>query len=180
MEVCIAKGLPKLIEILLDAGAEIEACDGDGETALVKSVKKNHVDIVRYLIERGANVNHRAGLYTALGCYCNCWGESDFVILEILLRNNADLTLTGTERYRNKPPVFDLIERGKLAELNFLFQEGVVDITVKYDGWSMLGYAKKRSYSAQKQDIVTVLINNGARLNDGSTGEGCFEECSIL
>ncbi len=44
-------------QILLDAGAAIDAADGKGCTPLVHAVNKYDVDMVRYFIKRGANVH---------------------------------------------------------------------------------------------------------------------------
>ena len=48
---------PKVVELLLDYGADIEALDQDGMTPLLKATGYLNLKAVSYLLERGANVN---------------------------------------------------------------------------------------------------------------------------
>jgi ankyrin repeat protein len=43
---------------LVDKGANIHAQDKGGYTALMLAASNNHVDVVGWLIQRGADVNH--------------------------------------------------------------------------------------------------------------------------
>ncbi|MBO7411989.1 MAG: ankyrin repeat domain-containing protein [Ottowia sp.] len=45
------------VRCLLDAGADVNAADGNGWTPLMFAARDGHADIVRLLIERGANIN---------------------------------------------------------------------------------------------------------------------------
>lgn len=47
-------------EILIGAGADLNASDGMGNTALMGSCFKGNTEVVRYLIESGADVNAKA------------------------------------------------------------------------------------------------------------------------
>lgn len=53
------------VKLLLDRGAKLEATDAAfGQTALMVAVRGNHVDLVDFLIKRGANVNARSKVGT--------------------------------------------------------------------------------------------------------------------
>ena len=43
--------------MLLDAGAEVEGANPDGQTALMLAIKTGNVDVVETLIKAGANIN---------------------------------------------------------------------------------------------------------------------------
>lgn len=45
------------IELLLDAGADIDATDGNNGTALLRAVESNNIPIVKTLLKHGANTN---------------------------------------------------------------------------------------------------------------------------
>ena len=47
----------RTLEALLNAGVPIDADDWEGTTALMMAAHEGHVEVVRFLIERGANVN---------------------------------------------------------------------------------------------------------------------------
>jgi ankyrin repeat protein len=49
-------GRMETTRILLDAGADIEARDGNDITPLISAITNNHPDVARFLIERGANI----------------------------------------------------------------------------------------------------------------------------
>ena len=56
-------GHEKIVQILLDAGAEINAQEEDGSSALITASGGGHKKIVQMLLERGADVNAQGGEY---------------------------------------------------------------------------------------------------------------------
>lgn len=50
-------GPREALEVLLDAGADVNAQAPDGSTALMKATPWRHVDIVTLLLARGANAH---------------------------------------------------------------------------------------------------------------------------
>ena len=58
---------PELLPVLIEAGANVDAQDSKGATALLYASIHGHIDSARILIEAGADVNVRMGRTTALG-----------------------------------------------------------------------------------------------------------------
>ena len=55
------------MKVLLEHGANIEAKDHEGSTALMKAAERGHTSIVQVLLEYGANVDAKDHLgFTAL------------------------------------------------------------------------------------------------------------------
>ena len=52
-----ASGHNELIQILLNAGADLNLGDGNGETPLMKASRSRKIRTVKLLLEKGANVN---------------------------------------------------------------------------------------------------------------------------
>jgi ankyrin repeat protein len=52
-----SKGLVQIVEILLEKGADVNAKDQDGDTALIRASGEGHIDVVKLLLEQGADVN---------------------------------------------------------------------------------------------------------------------------
>jgi ankyrin repeat protein len=50
-------GHTEIVQLLLEKGADVNAKDDDGRTALMLAAEKGHTEIVQLLLERGANVN---------------------------------------------------------------------------------------------------------------------------
>jgi ankyrin repeat protein len=83
----IAKNRVEIARVLLDAGADIDADDGYGATALYKSIymqrfHNEYTKLAFFLIEKGANVNTKTDIYID--------GAGDITPLHRAV-NNADL-----------------------------------------------------------------------------------------
>ncbi len=91
---------PALVELFVDAGAQINGQDGSGNTALMGACFKGFEEIVSKLITRGADVNvQNFGGATAL-TYAVTFGKVN--IVKALLDGGADKTLKDN---RGKTPV---------------------------------------------------------------------------
>jgi ankyrin repeat protein len=49
------EGHSEVVQVLLDAGAQVDFTPGDGQTALHGAVESGEIDLVEFLISRGAN-----------------------------------------------------------------------------------------------------------------------------
>ena len=59
--VAAGKGDKDVVEMLINAGVNVEAKDGNDTTALILAADRGHTDVVRMLIDKGANVEAKAG-----------------------------------------------------------------------------------------------------------------------
>jgi ankyrin repeat protein len=97
----------EMAKLLLDHGANVEATNRLGDTALKLSAKKPYPDIVKLLIERGANVNakgpngHTALIYAAYN------GHMENV--KLLLAAGADPNATATDADRPGSAPYDAV-----------------------------------------------------------------------
>lgn len=75
------------VEVCIENGADVNARDMDGFTALMWACMRGNFEIVKYLVERGADVNAKndAG-FTAL---MMASGQGYFEIVEYLIENGA-------------------------------------------------------------------------------------------
>ena len=60
--VAALKGDAKTVKVLLGAGADVDASDRDGYTALIFAAKAGHVMVVEQLLDGGADVDAKAPL----------------------------------------------------------------------------------------------------------------------
>jgi ankyrin repeat protein len=94
---------PGIVEMLLDAGTEINKADGDGYTALMEAANCMASDSLRLLIQRGAQVNARSSIGATPLIYGVFALGEDFAtpapddVVTILLANGADLKIRDGE-----------------------------------------------------------------------------------
>ncbi|NNE01219.1 MAG: ankyrin repeat domain-containing protein [Pirellulaceae bacterium] len=113
----------RAIEVLLDNGADIHACDKNGVTALHHAVRFRSPAAVATLLERGANVNqtckrsgstalHRAVTSTGAPGTANRKAEA-MEIIQLLLHHGADSQLANKN---GKCPI-DYVRDDEIAAL---------------------------------------------------------------
>ena len=89
--------LTDIVHAMLDKGADVNATDSEGKTALMTAcLGSNPVDLVRLLIGRGANVNAVGYYGKTVLMYCSCgntWGKypSNQEVERILINAGANV-----------------------------------------------------------------------------------------
>ena len=156
-----AAGDTAAIRALLAGGADIEARDASGATALLVATHANKVEAARALIEAGANVNAKDDIQDSPYLYAGARGHLD--ILKLTLAHGADLQ--SINRYGGTS-LIPASERGLVEPVDTLIKAGVAIDHVNRLGWTalleaiILGDGGKRH-----QQIVGLLIAAGANVN---------------
>jgi ankyrin repeat protein len=81
------------IEVLLDAGAAVDAKDEHGQTALMNAARDGHTAVVRLLVARGAALDHTAKYNLSAIMLAVINGRD--AIVGVLADAGADLTIKG-------------------------------------------------------------------------------------
>jgi ankyrin repeat protein len=89
-------GTPEKIKAAIENGANVNAKDADGYTALMYTARKNNAEVVSMLLERGADVNAKnKGGYTAL---IFAIGHPNYAeVISMLLERGADVNAKTNE-----------------------------------------------------------------------------------
>jgi ankyrin repeat protein len=90
----IHRGSIEDLETLIDGGADIDARDGHGQTALMLAAAEGRGDVVRWLIERGAALNHTAKFGLSALMLAVIRGHTD--VVRRLADAGASISLRGT------------------------------------------------------------------------------------
>jgi len=181
-----AAGDAATIKSLLAKGADIEARDASGATALLVATHANKVDAARALIEAGADVNAKDGIEDSPYLYAGARGHLD--ILKMTLAHGADLK--SINRYGGTS-LIPASERGHVETVDTLIKAGVAVDHVNRLGWTALLEAVILGNGGERhQKIVALLIEAGADVNladnDGVTplqharGRGYQEIATLL
>jgi ankyrin repeat protein len=146
--------------LLLDRGADPNAVDHYNRTPLYHAVTKcgqgigmggeqTVVDIVEYLIKRGADVNKKSSTSPDYSPLRMCFERGYVTVAEILLKNGANPFLDWTSPYAAA------LGTGKKAE-DFvrLLLDYEIDLTVKdHEGWSGLDYIDHHGSEKMKEMV---------------------------
>ena len=118
----------KMVQELLDAGADVNLCDSNWRSPLMISIEKNNAKMAKILIKAGADVNQRdtVDYYTplfvaAVNGYHDC--------LDVLIAAKADVIVTVKDAVGNSMLHLaskdnDHITVKKLAEAGFMLDTG--------------------------------------------------------
>jgi ankyrin repeat protein len=93
MKSAVKAGDSQALKSLLDAGADVNARDEHGQTALMNAARDGHTEMVRLLVSRGADLNHTAKYNLSAVMLAVVNGRD--AIVGILADAGADLTIRG-------------------------------------------------------------------------------------
>jgi ankyrin repeat protein len=155
------------IKELVSGGAEIDARDGTGATALLVATHANRIAAATALIEAGADVNAKDNIEDSPYLYAGARGHLE--ILKMTLASGADLK--STNRYGGTA-LIPASERGHVETVRTLIAAGVDVDHVNKLGWTALLEAIILGNGGEKhQEIVNLLLKAGANVNLAD-GEG--------
>lgn len=142
----------------------IDTVNHAGLTALIRAADYGKYDIVKLLIEKGANVNHR----TDNGFTAIIWAaeRGHLDIVKLLVENGADINAKST--WAAKTPIMAAAERCENIDvISYLITKGA-NLNEKGAGGTVLDYAKSRNaWDKEQKDfkklVIQTLINAGAK-----------------
>jgi ankyrin repeat protein len=153
------------VKSLIGAGADIEAFNKAGATALIVALDCNNFDVAEYLITQGANVNHYSADHgTPLHVTCR---TADAVLFKALISRGADVKRADSSGYHSTL-LGVLASTGedwdKMQDIaKHLLEEAQIDPNAKCrkQPW----YPLCRAAWEPTDELVTYLIEKGADVN---------------
>lgn len=146
---------------LLSEGAEIDAPDDSGSTALLVATRANKVRAARALMDAGADVNAKDRINDSAYLYAGARGHLE--ILKMTLAHGADLK--STNRYGGTA-LIPAAERGHVETVQTLVDAGVNVDHINNLGWTALLEAIILGSGGERhQQIVNILLKAGANPN---------------
>ncbi|MNY86244.1 Ankyrin repeats (3 copies) [compost metagenome] len=149
------QGDAPVVHALLAQGANKEARDGSGATALLIATHNNHVAAAKELIEAGADVNAKDRMQDSPYLYAGARGHNE--ILKLTLAHGADLK--STNRYGGTA-LIPAAERGHVQTVRILIAAGVDVNHINNLHWTALMEAIVLSNGGpQHVEIVRQLVD---------------------
>jgi hypothetical protein len=157
-----SRGETSRVQDLLKQGAQINAQDAQGRTAVMAATYGNHVASVQALLAAGADVNLRDGMLNNPFLYAGAEGYLD--ILKLAWAAGADTKITN--RFGGIA-LIPASERGHVEVVQWLLENTDINVNhVNNLGWTALLEAIILSDGGPRhQRIVELLIEHGADVN---------------
>ena len=152
----------KSIEKLLKEGADVQAQDQNGRTALMIATYNQDIASVQKLIEAGADVNQQDDMLDSPFLYAGAEGYLD--ILKLTIQAGADPSITN--RYGGTA-LIPASEHGYVDVVRELLTNTTVDVNhVNKLGWTALLEAIiLNDGNERQQETIELLIHHGADVN---------------
>lgn len=161
------RGHLKIVQRLLEKGANVNAQGGEYGNALYAAVKGGHLDIVHQLLKKGADPNTQGGYYgNALQSAAQ---RGDPEIVQSLLENRADVNAQGGY-FGN--PLHAAAQGGQLKIVQRLLEKGA-DISGQCGNYSNALYIAAEE---GHREIIQWLLEKGINVNSqgGHYGKKSF------
>lgn len=156
-----ARGDVAGIATLLSKGAEIDARDRAGATALLVATHGNQIAAAKALIDAGADVNAKDNINDSAYLYAGARGHLE--ILKMTLSHGADLKSTNCY---GGTALIPASERGHVETVRTLIEAGVDVDHVNKLGWTALLEAIILGNGGEHHlRIVDLLVKAGANVN---------------
>jgi hypothetical protein len=147
------KGDLKLVQDLLEKGAEVNAGDEHGRTALMAASEEGRLDVVKLLQEQGADVNARDE--TGVTAVMKACANGHLGVVKELLKGGTNV---NTKDYEGATPLMWASQYGHAEVVRLLLEKGAGVNVKDYDGVTALKAASARHHCA----VADLLLKSGA------------------
>jgi len=141
---------------LLQQGANIEATGRFGDTPLLRAIQMEKVEMVRLLLEKGADANSRGGVALAMAA-----DQGNMEMVRLLLDKGANPE--GKDGFGGTA-LLKAVERGNIDVVKLLLDKGANTEAKSGNGPTALHLAATRGDT----EVVKLLLEKGANIDAGN------------
>ncbi|CAH3039511.1 unnamed protein product [Pocillopora meandrina] len=158
-------GNTSIVERALSFDIDIDSKDEGSATPLIIAVKGNHVEVVKYLLQRGADISLTYGPDKGNVLHIASQEGSVAVIIEMLL--SYDLRPDPRDGEGNTPLAY-AAAFGQIEAVNCLLEHGADPFLKGQNGWSLLHFA------AQSGNVVIIetMLSKGLDIDSRAQSLG--------
>ncbi|MCJ1306899.1 hypothetical protein MMC25_000543 [Agyrium rufum] len=156
LSIAAEKRYEKVVQLLLEKGADVNAQDARGRTPLWRAAWKGHEKVVQLLLEKGADANAQdADGRTPL---CQTASNGHEKVVQLLLEKGADVNVPDA---RGRIPLWRAVWEGHEKMVQLLLEKGADVNAQDADGRTPLWQAASNGH----EKVVQLLLEKGADVN---------------
>uniref|UniRef100_A0A8D2CZG4 Ankyrin repeat, SAM and basic leucine zipper domain-containing protein 1 n=1 Tax=Sciurus vulgaris TaxID=55149 RepID=A0A8D2CZG4_SCIVU len=164
----LTTGDTSLVEELLDSGISVHSSFRYGWTPLMYAASVANVEMVRLLLDRGANASFDKDKQTVLMTACSACGSEEQILkcVELLLSRNADPNVTCR---RLMTPIMHAARDGHPQVVARLVAHGAEVNAQDKNGYAALTWAAHQGHKNVVWKLLEVGANKMLQTKDGNT-----------
>ncbi|XP_059251627.1 ankyrin repeat, SAM and basic leucine zipper domain-containing protein 1 [Mustela nigripes] len=157
-----------LVQELLDSGISVESSFRYGWTPLMYAASVSNVDLVRVLLDRGANASFDKDKQTILITACSARGSEEQILkcVELLLSRNADPNVACR---RLMTPIMYAARDGHPQVVALLVAHGAEVNSQDENGYTALTWAARQGHKNVVLKLLELGANKMLQTKDGKT-----------
>jgi ankyrin repeat protein len=141
------------VKTLLSGGAQVNARDRLGNSALLNAAREGEVDIARILLKSGAQVNGRGGSMTPLAAAAL---RGHTILVRLLIRNGADIDQLGQNE---QTALMNAVKLNRIETAKVLLLAGASTQLVDRNGDNLLAVA----VNDNAPEMLSLLLQHGLK-----------------
>ncbi|KAK6120109.1 hypothetical protein DH2020_046145 [Rehmannia glutinosa] len=162
LRVAVENGNSQFVSALIEAGADVNDRDLNGESLVCLGVRSGKTDVVRILIESGFVIDEKIDRFLHVAAATN---RVDLMEIMCLGFADIDLNLTNSE---GQTALHLAAIHGQIEALRFLVSVGSEVDTTDFAGWTPLHYAANEG----QFEAVEFLLNHSVYAKYAVTKDG--------
>ncbi|KAL3852839.1 hypothetical protein ACJMK2_016454 [Sinanodonta woodiana] len=168
-QMAVLRGIKDTVQQFLDKGFKVDTALKSGWSGLMYAANTGNSEMVKLLLDRGANPNFHIDKYTVLMTCCGSTNRNESDILDcvtLLVDHGADVN--SYDRYHMSSLIYAARE-GRINVIQKLVDSGASINKQDSSGWTALTWAVRKNHSATVKKLLECKADPMLKHCDGQT-----------